>query len=187
LLPGTLRLLWLPLLRLGMLRRLSTLLRRLLGPLWLRMGLGRSLLLLLWLLNALLGLLPLLLLWLLSALLGLLSLLLLLLRRLLRALWLLRVGLRCALLRMRLLSRLLPCRLSAGHLLALLLLSLFLVVLCVSRHYQSRKQADCRGTAYTRIFHVRNSHRGMIQARRVPSWPSFSSSEGNLVHVVPHT
>ncbi len=92
------------------------------------------------------------------------------LRCVLLPLWLL-LGLRCVLLPLGLLSVLLLLYwLSARLLLFPLLLFLFLIVLGVSRDDQSRKQADCCGAGYTRAFHVKNSYRGMIQARRVPSW-----------------
>jgi hypothetical protein len=66
-----------------------------------------------------------------------------------------------------------------------LLVSLFFVVLSVSRYDQSGKQADCRGAGYPRVFHVINSYREMIQARRVPTSHRISLAGSGLVLAVP--
>jgi hypothetical protein len=88
------------------------------------------------------------------------------------------LGLLCALLALGLLRALLLCWLRV-------LLSLFLVVLCVSRYDQSRKQAQCHSACSTRESHVINSYRGVIQARRVPSGYSILNRlMSNVVHAV---
>jgi hypothetical protein len=175
LLPTLLLLLLSTLLRL----RLRLLLRRLLRALRLLLGLWCVLLrllstfLLFWLLHTLLRLRLRLLLRHLCT-----------LRCLLSVLWLL-LGLRCVLLPLRLLSVLLLCRLSALLRLPPLLLSLFLVVLRVSGYDQSGKQADCCGAGSTSEFHVMNSYRTLIQARRVPSGTAhFEPHDKHVVYAV---
>jgi len=89
-----------------------------------------------------------------------------LLRGLLRALLLLRL---CTLLRLGLLSALLWLLPALLRLPPTLLLSLFFIMLRVTRYDQSCKQADYCGTSYSCESHVINSYRAMLQARRMPS------------------
>jgi hypothetical protein len=100
-----------------------------------------------------------------------------LLRGLLRALLLLRL---CTLLLLGLLSALLwllPALLwllpALLRLPPTLLLSLFFIMLRVTRYDQSCKQADYCGTSYSCESHVINSYRAKLQARRMPSGISF--------------